>query len=263
MSPTDDSFYDEAGLTEAHAAIAEEDVEWLGMIVDADAAAIERQAKFSGVSPLLAATKQQWKQGALLLLAKGADPLATAHDGMTAASVATLTPQLEVLKAMLANGLDPNHISGVAAHSGATLTTLAARKWATQALRGRTAIQTAVEMLVDAGGSLDHQDIHGRTPLHYAIFASSHDAAYALIELGATATEDRMEIDPIALAKHADSDDDNFSLKINAVAKRSHINKMMNAINAGRKESPAPGDSKAGALDSPPPPVDRKRFAGL
>jgi len=114
---------------------------------------------------------------ALALIAAGADvhalPAADDRDQRTLPMLAAVLPDLRVLRALIAGGIDPNQLHG-------TLTPLLAAT--RDSWHGRA---DAVTMLLANGADPRVRDADGNTPLHHAARSSDPGVAVLLLNAGA------------------------------------------------------------------------------
>ncbi len=107
-----------------------------------------------------------------LLIAHGADLYATDKDGLDAMTAAASRRQIEVIRILLENRMDPN---------------LAGKKYPDSPLdraaqRGHIQV---VRMLLDGGADPNHRGVQNTTPIHSAAFGLHKEVIEALLNAGA------------------------------------------------------------------------------
>lgn len=158
-----------------------------------------------GDTPLHHAAEYGQLEVVRLLLLKGADKNASGYDGWTPLHVAVYHDRAAVVGALLAAGVDTRrrfseeklsaiHLAAENGHLGVLKVMIQhGVDLSFPASRGRTALclaahvneAEAIEVLIEAGSSVEAEDINGARPLHAAAATLSLGAAVVLLRHGA------------------------------------------------------------------------------
>nr|XP_006818572.1 PREDICTED: ankyrin repeat and SOCS box protein 13-like [Saccoglossus kowalevskii] len=143
-----------------------------------------------GVTPLHEACLQGRLNCVRKLVNAGARVNARNIDGATPLCDACVKGNVDVVKFLLQNGADVNP------------TLLSATPLHEAAMRGKTDLHNweCVQILIEAGASLEAQDCHYGTPLHVACFKQSTECVNVLLKAGAVVNARKILETPLHVA---------------------------------------------------------------
>jgi ankyrin repeat protein/beta-lactamase regulating signal transducer with metallopeptidase domain len=171
------------GNTALHCAAMHGNSELIKLLLDKGADINAKGVR--GFSPLMAALSSSGRQdrngpSILLLIDRGADVNASAEDGNTTLSLAVSQGLIDVVRALLAKGADPNKktSSRFGNSNGALLDLLGS------GFRREVDVEMAM-LLIDKGADVNATQQNGKTPLILATEARQIDIVRALLAKGA------------------------------------------------------------------------------